>query len=333
MKYAGRDLLDAGWQGEPTGLSYLFGFIRRQFLVLFLTPLVFLAAGLTFLITAQPQYTATSSLFVRLGPLAQTTTPSPLDNHAELVRSNQNTALVVEDLELDEIFSPSPGRLKEIIDRTRVWLGYEDSAPSSEADSESLLLAQVQSGLTVERVGNSSVIAISYTAPERALSVNIANAFAELYVRSVTEDAERSLAQRKAILETRAELMRSQALTAQDAARGLISKSNFIATSAEGLQNRIEQFHQQLSDGNVNEAEVRARLALVSQDNGMDVLAAPALQTDETLAMYSEMLSASRKLEALQEQSGVSTDTLAPARRQHRRDARRIGTHNPADPR
>lgn len=74
MKYAGRDLLDAGWQGEPTGLSYLFGFIRRQFLVLFLTPLVFLAAGLTFLITAQPQYTATSSLFVRLGPLAQTTT-------------------------------------------------------------------------------------------------------------------------------------------------------------------------------------------------------------------------------------------------------------------
>ena len=64
MKDAGRDLLDTGWQDGPTGVSYLLGALRRNFVILILAPLLFIGLGFAYLITAQHLYTATAYIQV-----------------------------------------------------------------------------------------------------------------------------------------------------------------------------------------------------------------------------------------------------------------------------
>ncbi len=312
MNDTGRELLDAGWevQEDTVGLSYLFGVLRRQFFVLFLTPMIFLMAGLAYLVTAEPLFTATATLYVRLDQSGQTDDLSQLNTHAELLQTGRITSLVIDELGLAEIFKPTTGRLRQAIGDARRWLELETGDSWKVADRQPLLISQVQDGLSVERVGNSTMINIDYTSPERALSVDIANTFAAIYVKDVVGESDRLITQRKAALQDRAEQVRILALSAQNTARKLISQSNYIVTSAKGLDDRIAAFHQQLSDSSANEAEVRARISLISQASGVDSLPASALQEDETLKLYSVMLSASKKLELYRQQSGVSTDTL-----------------------
>lgn len=306
-----RNLLDAGWQDEPVGLSYLFVVIRRQFLVLLVAPLFFLVLGLALLILAEPYYTATASVYVQVDDPTQAANLSPLDTHVELIQSNRITSLVIEELHLDEVLETTPGRLSRAVVNARKWLNLEAGDSWSVSDDQSFMFRLVRSGLTVEQVGYTSIIAVRYTSPLRSRSVEIADAFAATYVKEVSDAASKSIERRTDLLQKRAEEMRRLASSADEVAQRLLSQNNFAVTDAEDLKGRITEFRQQLSTVNASEAEARARLSLISQEEDADVLEAAALQTTETLEIYNDMTNSTSKLAELQQKPGVSGDTIA----------------------
>lgn len=291
-------------------MTYLLAAIRRQFFVLLLIPLLIVGLGIAYLVSADPQYTATASIGVRLDDAASIESSQVLDTHAELIQSNRITAKVIEDLSLDEVLKPSPGRLREAIARARQRLGLETQTAWSEADTQSFLIRQVQGGLDVERIGNTSMIAVRYTTPQRGLSVDVATAFAATYVAEVSTSTDNAMIRRTAHLEQRADEVKNMMLATEDTVRRLLSENNYVATSAADLSDRVSELRQQLSDISASEAETRARLALLTESGGFDVQQATALQSEGMLEIYSDMLSASQKLALLAEQPGVSRDTL-----------------------
>ena len=309
MKDAGRDLLDTGWQDGPTGFSYLLGAFRRNFAILILAPLLMIGAGFAYLITAQHLYTATAYVQVQLDDAVLTDNYSPLETHAELIQSNRIVSLVIEKEGLAQTLTPNPGRLRKIIGDARARL-HLDTDDASASNDESLLVGMVQAGLTVERIGRTAMIAISYTSPLRSRSVNVANAFATIYIDDVSGASDRAMQRRKSILEGRADAVRDLAWMEHDTARKLMFRNNYIVTGINDLEDRIAEFHQQLSAVSANEAEIRARLEMISQGDDMEAVQASALQTDATLEIYSDLISATRKLEQLSNQPGVSQDTL-----------------------
>ncbi|PJE37704.1 hypothetical protein CVM52_05530 [Pseudooceanicola lipolyticus] len=310
MKDAGRDLLDTGWQEGPTGLAYIFRAIGRNFFTLLLTPLLFIAGGLAYLVTVQHLYTATAYLRVQLDDTVLTDNYSPLETHAQLIQSNRIISMVIEDLGLAETLKPTPGRLRQFISAARTRLELDSDTAAEGTDNESLLIGIVQAGLNVERVGRTEMIAVNYTSARRSQAMQIANAFATLYTEDVSGASDRVNQRRKDALEGRVEAIRDLAWLERDTARKLMFRNNYIVTSANDLEDRIAEFHQQLSTVSANEAEIRARLAMISQGDDMEALQASALQTDATLEIYSDLISASRKLEQLKNQPGVSQDTL-----------------------
>lgn len=311
-KDAGRDLLDVGWKDEPVGITYLLGAMRRQFLVMLVVPLVCLVLGLAYVILAEPLYTATASIRVQVDDPAPTGTTSPLDTHVELIRSNWITSSVIEELRLHEVLDATPGRLTRVIAQAREWLDLEVGEAWSDVDEQSLMIGQVQAGLTVRRIGDTSIIAVQFTSPRRSRSVEVANAFATTYVRDVSDAATRSIERRTDLLQGRADEVRGLASSADEAARRLLSQNDFMIASAEDLEDRIAELRQQLSTINADEAELRVRQSLNSQAGNVDALEAVALQTSETLAIYTDMMAASSTLAELQRQPGVSEDTIAP---------------------
>jgi succinoglycan biosynthesis transport protein ExoP len=311
MKDARRDLLDIGWDGEPVGLAYLFGVLRRQLLVLILAPLVFLVLGLAYLILAEPIYSATASIRVQVDDPAATLIVSPLDTHVELIQSDRITSSVIEELRLGEVLETTPGRLRQMIADARDWLDLDADDSWSNVDEQSFLIRQVQAGLSVQQVGNTSIITVSYTSPQRSLSVEVANAFAATYVNDVSEAASGSVERRTDLLRRRADEVRQLASSADEVGHRLLSQGDIMVASAEDLEARVAELRQQLTMVNASEAEVRARLSLSLQAEDADALEAAALQTDETTQMYNDMMSASSALAQLEQQSGVSGDTIA----------------------
>lgn len=174
---------------------------RRQVRVLVVAAIVGLLFGLAYIITAVPQYTATTDLLIdsqkdksdAATSIADLTfDTSAIDSQVEVLKSEKIAISVISALNLttDPEFMGVRGSLigrslavvRSVFDFSHWFVTREKSDPEEQLELQRAAIGQLAGGLDVRRVGRTYVLAIGYTSPNPDKAAKVANAFAEAYL-------------------------------------------------------------------------------------------------------------------------------------------------------
>lgn len=236
------DGFDRGYPGErfePTRLLTIFLSRWRLFAAIALG--CFLAAAIFTFLTPR-KYTATSTVVLEAPASSTQGAPTPVDSatvdtEVEVVRSRALAQKVAE--------AVSGGRPIDAV------------------------LPQVEGGLKVSRAGLTSAINISFTASDPARAREIANVYAQQYLRAQQEAKAQTGAQSGQFLNKRLEALKAdvekanQAIAEYKAANGLLANPGATYTAGE-----VSSYNQQLATARASLAEDEARLRLARAQLG-----------------------------------------------------------------
>lgn len=189
---------EAGWEekepGEVIDVEKLMAIARRQWRVVAICVGAAIVLGLVYLITAVPIYTAAASVlidrrnselvnqFANMGMLQDD--EAAVLSEVEVFRSDSIALAVVDKLKLTEnplFMAPS----RSLFGTLRSLLSFKSWFASDvlEADRARANAAKaVIDGMSVDRVGRSYVLSISYSSPSPKLAADIAGAIADAYL-------------------------------------------------------------------------------------------------------------------------------------------------------
>jgi capsular exopolysaccharide synthesis family protein len=197
--------------GGEIGLPHLINFWRRQRAVMVVITTATLLLGAIYLVIATPQYTATTALLIETRKLAlfsegdvfgeAAMSNSNLETQTQILLSARIAEAVAKKLDLvhdTEFLYPPANLIDSILQALMSWLrGGEttSAAPPGDATQLARASALLRSYLTVQRVGLSYVIYVSYTNEDRYKAAEIANAYTVAYVEDLF-NAQLAIAQR-----------------------------------------------------------------------------------------------------------------------------------------
>ncbi|PZX09972.1 uncharacterized protein involved in exopolysaccharide biosynthesis [Palleronia aestuarii] len=302
--------LDVGWREGTTGAQYFLSASKRQAHVVIFSVIIVGCLALVYAITVDPIYTATSEIRVRIDPEDVTLQASQISTHVELLRSDRVTAEVIRRVDLAPVSETPPGRLRGTITDIRNWLELDMGEGPAAFDAETALIRQVMSGLIVERIGDTSIIAVEYSSTSSELSAEIADAYAESYVDQRAEQSDQSLGERRDRLQQRADEVRQLALDANRRAQSLLAENGFAVVSTDELGRRMADFRERLSSINSEATTLTTRLSRIpsAEDEGSSEV---AFVTDEAARIYANLQDASSILDRLRAQEGASPSTIS----------------------
>jgi Mrp family chromosome partitioning ATPase/capsular polysaccharide biosynthesis protein len=177
---------------ETISLEQLLAMARRQALVVALVSSVALLAGAVYLITVVPRYTAVAEILIdskKTGSIADLVfDKGAIDSQLEILKSEKVALSVISALNLtrDPEFKSAPESLiGQVVDVLRGFSGWPEK-PEKPRDEDAVLaraaIKKLEDNLRIDRVGNTYVIAVYYTSPNRDKAATIANAFAKAYL-------------------------------------------------------------------------------------------------------------------------------------------------------
>ena len=289
--------LEAGWRRQTFGAPYLLGMLRRQIVLLLGVPILCVLAGFTYIVVATPTYTAEAFLRVDVdgGELDQL--DAVLVSHMTSIRLPHVTAEVVGQLDLDAQLPTSLGRLDTIVGNLRDRIGLETSMELSEDERRTILEDQVVSGLTVQRVGESTILRVAYTAMTPRRAAEIADAYATTYVGWLVQRSLGISERRAEALQARAEEARRQATASLQEVQKIRS-DRLEQGGFENLDAHLAQLMQTRSELFEAETATEARLSLLQSSGDDGSLEAAALQAEGGSELF----------DAYQEASSVLAD-------------------------
>jgi succinoglycan biosynthesis transport protein ExoP len=193
---------NASWddevQQEFIDFDKVIAISRRQWRVVAAAAVVFFALGLVYVLTAVPQYTATTDILIDSGnsqianQLSSLSSDGLTDDDAavlsqiELMKSDSVAASVIDKLHLlqNQAFMTPPLSPLHLLRRLmdfRAWFADEDTV-ETESDEKDIAAALLAQNMVVERLGRTYVLSISYTSTSPELSANISSAIADAYL-------------------------------------------------------------------------------------------------------------------------------------------------------
>ena len=312
MNRVTKSRLEAGWSDAP-GPGYYRGAIGRQILVLIFVPLTVIAIAFGFIITAQPLYTARAELRVDTGEEILSEIVSPFSTHIELIRSDRLTRTVIDELDLAEDFAGVPSRLRQAVSDIRRELGLEQEN-GEEVDTSSLTVRNVQGGLSVDRLSNTSLIEIAYTSASRTQSAAIANAYARAYLDYTNGRGSRRLEAQLERLEERAADVEARAVEAFRQAQEIIAQNGFAVTSVGDLRDRIADQRRTLSEIASEEAVAEERLDALAELEGDEKLLWASFLSEGNTETYFQLQQNEVRLAELEDRPAVPRETLTQLR-------------------
>lgn len=311
------DPIDAGWRDHPPSLLNLVQMVRRQIGLVAVCIVACLMLGFAYIVISDPLYTAKVSLYVNPEAGAENRADAAsvyLDTQVELIQSDETTAAVIRDLNLDERpeFAGEPSRIRAMLADLRMWLGLPLADSEMEAaDGMYGVITSVRQGLDVRRVGNTRIIEVRFTSVSRDLAVAIANAFARVHVSSVAGREERSTERRLERLESRAEEMRQKIGAVDELVQGILIRSGKYAADPQDLQRHTAGLRQQLSDLDAESAALSMKLSLIGSAEDVSVLSPFAAETPEGMRLLNDLSAAEARLEELRRRSDIPRETLS----------------------
>src|SRR5215469_6964278 len=243
-------------------VNFIWGFLRRQYMVVIFCALLAFVLGLIYLQHTPPRYAAHAAMIIdtRKGQVFQNQSIladgpidlAGIDSQVQIVKSENVAASVIKDLHLTEI-PEFVGGTAGPIDQLLAHLRWSSPPPKSEFELMRQAINAFEKNLDVVRVGMSYVLDISYTANDPDRAARIANAVADAYI--VDQLDAKFQANRRASdwLKDRVGGLRDQTETAERAVVAFKRENNIVAAGGK-LMNE-----QQVSDLNTQVVLARER--------------------------------------------------------------------------
>ena len=294
---ASKDLQDEWLSQSEDGFDAerLIAIARRQCKVVLACMAAAAVLGTAYAVTAVPIYVASTDLLIDQSnsKLVQELSAvgavvgddSSVLSQVELVKSDRIGLEVVDDLDLvdNSEFSASTGSaIGSVLGAVRAVLDFRTwftsaalQSPSAE-DKKSAALRRLRSGLSVERVGRTYVLKISYESPYPALAESISAAYARAYLNDELQSKYEATKQTGEWLAHRMADLREQSLKSDlevqkfRAAHGLITTGGQLVS-----EQQLGEINSQLTATEADTAQAQAKYQRIKSiiDNG-DIQAA-----------------------------------------------------------
>ena len=125
-----------------------------------------------------------------------------------------------------------------------------------------LAMLRLRGGIRVDRIGQSSAVAITYASHDPAIAASVANAYADLYVQDILAANADSVGQTNAWMRTRLDELQAQAQAAADDAEQFAAENNLVEFSSGGLltEQALNELNSSLTQVLTEAARARAVL-------------------------------------------------------------------------
>jgi succinoglycan biosynthesis transport protein ExoP len=285
----------------------LFGFIRRQFLVVLWVALLTIGVAALYLFTTPPLYSAQAELMldtsriqvVKQSILGDDLNWQMIDSQIEILKSENVALTIIKNLHLTqdpEFIAPPTGPIaiaKNAISNLLI------AKPKSEPDLTRLVVQAFEHQLTVNRVGATYGIAIEFQSIDPDRAAQIANAVADGFIADQMEARYQIIRGATAWLQDRLNELQGQAAAAERAVVDYKTKNNIVDTGGRLInEQELTQTNTALTQARAATAESQARL-----DRVMEVL------RDDNPAVYFGSVEAYTGASAMAKASATATVT------------------------
>ena len=245
----------------------LLAYVRRQYWVVLGATALCLLAGLCYVLTAAPSYTALATMIIdtrkfQVFQQQSLVNDIPVDSTAvesqvEILKSENVALSVIKDLKLTEdpeFIGSNAGVAGAVFDFvSNLFVG---SAPRNEFELTRRAVRTFQHQLDIRRRGLTYVIEISFRSLDAERAAQIANAVADAYIVDQLDAKYQATRRASLWLQDRIQELRSQASTAERAVLAYKKENNIVTSSGGKLMNE-----QQLGELNTQLVTVRAQVA------------------------------------------------------------------------
>jgi len=250
-------------QEEFIDFEKLFSIARRQWFVVAVSVFVFLLLGIAYLLTAVPQFTATTSVLIDRGnseilnQLAnmgvQVDDDGAILSEVELFKSDTVGLAVVDKLNLldNPVFMSAPPSLSRMIRSAvdfRRWFSDGGDGAVDQDLRRIKAASNLANNMDVERTGKSYALSISYTSTSPELAANIADSIANAYLLDKLNSKYDATRRASDWLQKRIDELRQKALDSDLAVQKFRSEHGLVAVSTNGSSLLVSD--QQLSELN-----------------------------------------------------------------------------------
>lgn len=304
------DGLEAAWQTQPVGPGFFVQLLRRQLVPLLLAPVLCGALGFGYLVVATPSFSSAALLNVDVGGAQSDLLNATLVSHMEEIRSNAVTSDVIDSLGLDDGVALQVGRLDRTIGAVREGLGIDEPREMSEEEIRTAIENDVASGLDVQRVGDSTLIRVTYFTGNSQDAAEMANAYADAYVDGLVRRSINSARRRAENLRSRAEEVRQEAIESYAEIQQIRLRDGLDLNDFEDPDARAAALRETLFAIEDSEAAIATSLTLLDDADDITALEAAAFQADGGPELYYAFQEATTRLEQFRER-GAAPNSLA----------------------
>lgn len=261
--------------------------IRRQLRVVLILAFFGLLLGVTYIATATPRYTATSSILIDkssnrlVNELALSEQASgsytdevAIQSQAEVLKSDGLAGKVVDELKLaeNEAFLSPPGSplraIKNFVVSTidlSSWFEEEDEAKNAD-ERRRLAVAILKQSMDVSRVSGTSVLAISALSTDPVLSARIADGYASVYLTDQLDSKFEATRLAGGWLQGRIEELRERSLASDRAVQEFRAKNGLITSDGRLVSDQqLTQLNTQMITAQAEVTTAKARYDRITE--------------------------------------------------------------------
>jgi succinoglycan biosynthesis transport protein ExoP len=311
---------DENW-GETTAadaidFEKIFAIARRQWIVVSVCAAIFAVLGMIYIVTAVPYYTAQTSVLIDRGNGELVSQLSNLgvsiDDEAavlseiELFKSDSIALSVVDKLKLldDPVFmAPTTSLLSTIRSLVNVKSWFASDAALQESDDERRDDAanKLLDNMSVDRVGRSYALTVSYTSPSPELAAKISSAIADAYLVDKLNSKYDATRRASDWLQERIDELKEKALESDLAVQKFRAANGLVAAGGTLLSDQqLSELNTALITSQADTAKAQAkydRVKLIIDQKKTDAIVTDVLDNSISNDLRKKYLEAS-KLEA-----------------------------------
>jgi polysaccharide biosynthesis transport protein len=326
---------DGGRPEETSDLDRLIAAGRRQMRVVIASCILAVVAGIAYIVTAAPQFTASSVVLidnrrVRAVQDAYDVTAqgldsagSAVDSQVELLKSDKIAFAVIDKLQLNrdpEFANSRPGLIAMVL--SALSLAGSDATKGADDDTVDRAklnaLYRLQANLDVRRVQRTLVLEIRYRSNSPAKAADVANAYADAYLVDQL-DAKYDATRRASswLLDRMAEL-KQKVLTSDLAIQKFKADNDLVAAGGKLLnEQQLNEVNSQLVTARADTAKAEARYARIKAilDNRQtDAVVTEAIGNNAIEQLRTKFLSAAKRESELATRLGPTHGAVAGLR-------------------
>ena len=273
---------------RPVDFDQLLAAARRQARVVIFLSILGVLVGAGYVLTAVPEYTATSNLIIDSqkdknelsATIAELTYDTgAIDSQVEVLKSEKIALSVISTLKLKDdpefmglqgsLIGQAVASLKRMVDVSRWFVTRASSEAEADTAIERSAVNRLKGNLDVRRVARTYVLAISYTSPDRSKAATIANAFAEAYITEQLDSKFEATRRAAGWLQTRLTELKQQSLDSDLAIQKFKAAHGIVVTGGDkpGLisDQQLSELNLQMIAARTDTARAEARYKQIEE--------------------------------------------------------------------